>query len=78
MSQVTRLFATATVAVVLTVVAMLFITRPASAQVGRTVVCTGSAQVLGNTGWESPAWMNAQLKAGKTQFIQIGAAFCAW
>jgi hypothetical protein len=78
MSQVTRLFTTAVVAVALTIVAMLFVARPASAQVGRTVVCTGTAQLAGSSDWERPVWMNAQLKAGKTQFIQIGAMFCAW
>ena len=80
MSQVSRLIATAVVTSVVTVAAMLFVTRPANAQVGRTVVCTGTAQLGGNTdkGWESPAWMNAQLKAGKTQFIHIGSSFCAW
>jgi hypothetical protein len=78
MSQVTRLVTTAVVAVVITVVAMLFVTRPASAQVGRTAVCAGSAQVASPSDWESAPWMNAQLKAGRTQFIQIGAMFCAW
>ena len=77
MSHVTRLFTTAVVAVLITVVAMLIVTRPASAQVGRTAVCTGTAQ-LGSSNWESAEWMNAQLKAGKTQFIHIGAMFCAW
>jgi hypothetical protein len=79
MSQVTRLFTTAAVAVVLTVAAMLFVSRPASAQVGRTAVCTGSTQLASPpSNWESPAWMNAQLKAGRTQFTQIGAMICAW
>jgi hypothetical protein len=32
----------------------------------------------GSPKWEDAEWMNAQLKAGKTQFIQIGAMFCAW
>ena len=45
MSQVTRLFTTAAVAVALTVAAMLFVISPASAQVGRTAVCTDSAQL---------------------------------
>ena len=77
MSQITRLFTTATVAVAITVVVMLFVTRPASAQVGRTAVCTGTAQ-LGTPTWEKAEWMNAQLKSGKTQFVQINAMFCAW
>lgn len=79
MSQVTRLLTTAAIAVILAVFVTLFITRPAHAQVGRTAVCTGTAQLIGGAdNWQSPAWMNAQLKAGKTQFIQVGAIFCAW
>ena len=74
MSKVTRSITTAAVAVVITVVAMLVVTRPASAQVGRTAVCAVTAQ-LTNTS----EWMNTQLKTGRTQFVEINRVqLCAW
>jgi hypothetical protein len=79
MSQVTRLVAAAALSAIVTVSAMLFLTRPASAQVGRTAVCTGTSTLTYSPKWEDAEWMNAQLKAGKTQFIQVGSAvICAW
>jgi hypothetical protein len=74
MSKATRFFTTVAVAAVVAVIAILFVTRTASAQVGRTAVCIGTSQ-LENTS----EWMNAQLKAGKTQFVEISRVqFCAW
>ena len=74
MSQVTRLLTTAAVAVVLTVAAIAFVTRPASAQVGRTAECIGIRQLTNTVGW-----MNSQLKVGRTQFIEINRVqLCAW
>ena len=78
MSQVTRLFAATAVAVVFTVAVMLFVTRPVDAQVGRTAICTSSQTLASSPKWENAEWMNTQLKAGRTQFIQVGALLCAW
>ena len=74
MSQVTRVLTTAAVAVVLSVAVMLFVTRPASAQVGRTAECIGIGQLTNTVGW-----MNSQLKVGRTEFIEVNRVqLCAW
>ena len=75
MSQVARLIASATIAVFVTVAAMLFATEPTSAkfQDQRIAVCTELQSSL------SPQhWMNQQLSGGKTQFVQAGNRICAW
>jgi hypothetical protein len=77
MSQVTQLLTTAAVAVILTVVAMRF-TPSVRAQGGRTAVCTAATSLASSPNWQNPEWMNAQLKAGKTEFVHVGALFCAW
>jgi hypothetical protein len=75
MSHVTRLVATAVVTVIVTVVAMTFVTRPATAQ-SSVVSCWPFS---GNGGGsQEQDWMTKQIASGRTHFVSIDKTLCSW
>lgn len=76
MSQVTRLVATAVIAVIVTMAAMTFATRPAAAQSGVTSCAQFTPTV--DVGKNQEAWMARQIQSGRTHFVSIEKGLCSW
>ncbi len=57
------------------IVGVVMVSRPARAQ------STGKAQCANVGNMEPPqiqAWMNQQMAAGRTRFVDVGPTYCAW
>lgn len=76
MTQVTRLVATAIIAVVITVGVMTFTMRPAAAQ-SAVVTCSVFNPVT-NDGKSQQVWMLQQIQSGRTHFVTIEKGLCSW
>jgi len=59
---------------VMAVIVMVFAkTRPTSAQGTRRVECISAKSLQ-----QVQEWMNQEIAAGKTEFLQTGVALCGW
>jgi hypothetical protein len=76
MSQLTRFVATAVIAVIVTMVAMTFATRPAAAQSGLTSCSVFSPPIKNGNAQEN--WMAKQIASGRTHFVSIENGLCSW
>lgn len=75
-----RLFSIIGLSVVITVLVMGAITRPAHADAPRTAECMTAGQNSAQIQKEAKGWMDQQLAAGRTNFVSIAPTgnLCAW
>jgi hypothetical protein len=82
MFKATKLFTTTAVAVTLTLIAVLFVSRSANAQRATTVVvCVDFSSISTTTASgtaKTQEWMNQQHTSGRRQFIAVEHGLCAW